>query len=37
MFHKDRVGAEGRGVLLYVRENLNHIECNLDSELIGIK
>lgn len=39
MFHKDKVGAEGGGVLLYVRKNLQPIEYSIDPEfeIIRIK
>ena len=38
MFKKDRVNKEGGGVLLYVREFLNPVNCQLevDHELLGV-
>ena len=38
LFKKDRTGKEGGGVLLYVREFLNPIDCNIicDHELVGV-
>ena len=38
LFKKDRVGRGGGGVLLYVKETLNPIDCNIvtEHELIGI-
>lgn len=39
MFRKDRVRREGGGVLLYVKDHLNPIECKIESghELLGIE
>ena len=38
MFKKDRINKEGGGVLLYVREYLNPVDCQLevDHELLGV-
>ena len=38
MFKKDRIGKEGGGVLLYVRECLNPVECPIvtEHELLGV-
>ena len=38
MFKKDRVGRGGGGVLLYVREHLNPVECKLETEheMLGV-
>ena len=38
MFKKDRTDKEGGGVLLYVKEHLDPIECNTDSnhEMMGV-
>jgi len=38
MFKKDRIGKEGGGVLLYVRDHLDPIECKIDAnhEMLGV-
>ena len=38
LFKKDRLGKEGGGILLYVREFLNPIDCNIESnhEMLGV-
>ncbi|MEL7079452.1 MAG: endonuclease/exonuclease/phosphatase family protein [Cyanobacteria bacterium J06582_2] len=38
MFKKDRIDKEGGGVLLYIREHLDPIECKSDSnhEMLGV-
>ena len=38
MFHKDRLGQEGGGVLAYVRESLHPVDCGVTSgqELLGV-
>ena len=38
MAHKDRIGREGGGVLLYIRDSLDCVDCNvqIDHEVIGV-
>ena len=38
MVHKDRIGREGGGVLLYIKDSLESADCNVqsDHEVIGV-